>query len=122
MTDAYLMTDEGKPVDEQWFNSKLKIKRGKNHKKIFEMITAVNNASNNFSTDVMAKYFNKNNYLSWLSVNFLFGHIDAVGINADNFYLLNPKGKDTFYFLPWDYDEAWGESNNSEQSRAWVWS
>ena len=119
MTDAYLMTDAGKPVDEQWFNSKLKIKRGKNHKKILEMITAVNTTSNNFSTDVMAKYFNKNNYLSWLSVNFLFGHIDAVGINADNFYLLNPKGKDTFYFLPWDYDEAWGESNNSQPSRAW---
>ena len=119
MTDAYLLNDTGKPIDKQWFNSKLKIKRGKNHKKVLEMITAVNNASNNFSTDVMAKYFNKNNYLSWMSVNFLFGNIDAVGIDADNFYLLNPKGKDTFYFLPWDYDEAWDESNNSKPSRAW---
>jgi len=122
--EAYLLDDAGKPVDPQWFNSKLKIKRGKKHHKLVEMIGAVNDTNNNFSTAVMEKYFNKNNYLSWLSVNFLFGNIDAVGINADNFYLLNKKGEDTFYFLPWDYDEAWLESpweiqNNLHQSRAW---
>ena len=124
MGDAYILTDEGKPLDPQWFNSKLEIKRGKDQRKIVEMISVVNNTTNNFSTDVMGKYFNKNNYLSWLSVNFLFGNQDAVGINADNFYLLNPKGEDTFYFLPWDYDEAWLEStwdsaNDIHQSRAW---
>ena len=123
-SDAYILTAEGKPFDPQWFESKLEIERGKDHRKLVEMIDVVNNLSNNFSTDVMEKYFNKNNYLSWISVNFLFGNIDAVGINADNFYLLNRKGEDTFYYLPWDYDEAWLEStwdtaNNIHQSRAW---
>ena len=125
MGEAYTLTAEGKPLDPQWFNSKLEIKRGKNQRKLVEMMGVVNNPTNNFSTDVMEKYFNKNNYLSWLSVNFLFGNQDAVGINADNFYLLNPKGEDTFYFLPWDYDEAWLEStwdtaNDIHQSRAWT--
>jgi len=123
-SDIYQLDENGKPLDPHGFNSKLKIKRGKNHTKLLEMIGVVN-ANNNFSTDVMGKYFNKNNYLSWLSVNFLFGNIDAVGVNADNFYLLNRKGEDTFYFLPWDYDEAWIPSpydvaNNIHQSRAWT--
>lgn len=122
MSDAYKINAEGKPVDSQWFNSKLEIKGGKDHRKLLEMMNAINNEGNTFSTDVMGKYFNKNNYLSWLSVNFLFGNQD---ISIGNFYLLNPKGKDTFYFLPWDYDETWLEStwdvaNNFRRSRAWT--
>ncbi len=125
MSELYKLDSTGKPLDPHGFKSKLKIERGKDHRKLLEMLGAVNNANNNFSSAVMNKYFNKNNYLSWISVNLLFGNKDAVGIDADNFYLLNRKGKDTFYFLPWDYDEAWLDTpwevqNNIHQSRAWT--
>jgi spore coat protein H len=60
---------------------------------------------NDFKHDVMDKYFNINNFLTWASVNTLMGNSD---IKTSNFYILNPKNQDTFYFLPWDYDQTWG--------------
>lgn len=115
MSETYALDDTGNPVDPQRFNSKLEIKRGKDHHNLLAMIVAVNNRNNNFSTDVMGKYFNKNNYLSWMAVNILFGNQDVV---ESNFYLLNKKGEGTFYFLPWDYDETW-EAIDPDLSRAW---
>ena len=124
MRDAYKLTAEGKPLDPEWFNLNLEIKRGKDHRKVVEMIEVVNNQDNNFPNDVMAKYFNKNNFLAWTSINLLFDNQDVMSINSSNYYLLNPKGGDTFYFLPWDFDEAWvllnwDTENNIHHSRAW---
>ncbi|MCK5831721.1 MAG: CotH kinase family protein [Methylococcales bacterium] len=115
MSGAYTLDGAGKPINPQSFNSKLEIKRGKDHRKFLEMLGALNNGNNDFSNDVMGKYFNKNNYLSWVSASILFGNQDIV---SSNFYLLNRKNEDTFYFLPWDYDETW-ESINPNLSRAW---
>ena len=115
MNEAYALNDQGKPVNPSAFETFLEIKRGKNHSKFLEMLVAVNNESNDFSTDVMDKYFNENNYLTLLSTNILFGNNDGV---TTNFYLLNPKGEEIFYFLPWDLDETW-EGSYLGQSRAW---
>jgi len=43
--------------------------------------------------------------LTWLAVNIIVSNFDTT---SQNFFLLNPKYSDTFYFLPWDYDDAWG--------------
>lgn len=114
MTDAFALNQQGQPVDPKSFDSILKIKRGKDHGKLLEMLAAINDGSNNFSTDVMGKYFNKNNYLSFLATNILFGNHDAI---TSNFYLLNRKGEDTFFFLPWDLDETW--EGSFSVTRAW---
>jgi len=96
---------DGQPIDEKKFESILEIKRGKDSKKLIEMLTALENPDNDFKHDVMDKYFNSNNFLTWASVNTLMGNSD---VKTSNFYIFNPKGKSTFYFLPWDYDQTWG--------------
>ena len=113
--DAFALNSQGQPVNPKQFDAIIEIKRGKNHQKFVTMLTAVNDRTNNFSADVMNKFFNKNNYLTLLATNILFGNQDAV---TSNFYLLNRKGEDTFYFLPWDLDETW-EGSYLELPRPW---
>jgi len=103
--DDYELDNQGKPVDKDAFESHIEIKRGKNHTQFVNMLEAINDHTNNFQTDVLEKYFNRNNYLSWMAVNILTGNLD---VSHSNFYLYNPKGTDDFYFLPWDYDDTWG--------------
>ena len=95
----------GQPIDLQGFEYILEQKRGKDSKKLLEMLNGLNNPNNNFQQDVLAKYFNENNLLTWEAINILMGNTD---VSTSNFYIFNPKGKDTFYFLPWDYDSTWG--------------
>ena len=96
---------DGQPVDLKAFESIIEIKRGKDSKKFIEMMKALNSYDNDFKKDVLDKYFNVNNVITWEAINILMGNSD---IRTSNFYLFNPKGKDTFYFLPWDYDQSWG--------------
>ena len=49
------------------------------------------------------RYFNKDNYFTWMAFNILVSNIDT---NAQNFYLYSPQNSETWYFLPWDYDGA----------------
>ena len=115
----YDLDSEGKPKDEDAFESHIEIKRGKNHEKFVEMLAAVNNHSNNFQKDVLEKHFNRNNYLSWMAIHILTGNLD---ISHSNFYLYNPKGTDDFYFLPWDYDDTWGideQPDNVKDGTRW---
>lgn len=117
---AYALDAIGKPLDKDAFEQHMDIKRGKDHRKFVEMLAAVNDSSNNFQTDVLDKYFNRNNYLSWLAVNILTGNLD---ISSSNYYLYNAKGTDDFYFLPWDYDDTWGieeqPDNVADAGTAW---
>ncbi len=72
--------------------------------KLLRMLHAVNAPNRNIN-DVVAKYFDRDNYITWLAVNMLVGNFDTRG---SNFYLYSPKGCDTWYFLPWDYDGSFG--------------
>ncbi len=92
----------GEPVDEDRFNSRLEIERGDDHGKVVEMLAALNDPQQSFES-VLDRYFNRNNVLTWLTVNLLLGQQDAV---TQNYYLYNPLGTEKFYFLPWDYDGA----------------
>jgi hypothetical protein len=91
---------EGEPLDEDKFESFLEIKSGSDHRKVSEMINAVNDNSRSFDS-ILEEYFDRDNVLTWVTVNFLLHQMDAV---SHNFYLYNPVGSDIFYFLPWDYD------------------
>ena len=100
--DNLQVDEDGEPVDEDRFESRLEIERGKDHSKLVEMLTAMNDPNQSFES-VLQRYFNMNNVLTWIVVNNLLYQTDAV---THNFYLYNPEGSDTFYFLPWDYDGA----------------
>jgi len=93
---------EGKPLDEDRFESRLDIKRGEDHRPLVNMLTALNDPSQSFES-VLERYFNANNVLMWITANFLLHQTDAV---THNFYLYNPVGSEKIYFLPWDYDDT----------------
>jgi spore coat protein H len=86
------------------FETHLEIKGSKNHSKLLQMLEDVNNSSIDID-EVISTHFNRNNYLTWLAINILMFNRDTVN---QNFFLYSPSNKNTWYFLPWDYDGAWG--------------
>ena len=111
------LTEKGVPVDFNAFSTIIEPQRGKKQTKLIEMLNAVN--SNSVSSDaVIAKYFNRENYLTWLAINILTGNVDTI---TQNYFLLNPVNSDTFYFLPWDYDDAWGWYKQANQSNTEIY-
>jgi hypothetical protein len=95
----------GKPVDLVAFEKLYEIKRGKTHFDLINMLRDLNDPSIDFNTQIMGKYFNRDNYLTWFAVNLLVNNQDS---HFHNYYLYNPKGKDDFYLIPWDYDSVLG--------------
>jgi len=102
--DALSVDNKGKPYDKKAFEKKLEIKSGKDHRELINMMEAIHDTSNDFNTDVLNKYLDRTNYITWLAVNILTANNDTV---AHNYYLYNPKGTKKFYFVPWDYDYAY---------------
>ena len=72
--------------------------------KLRRMIAAVNDLTQPIN-DVIGHYFNRDNYITWLAVNMLMADFDS---GSQNFILYSPSGFEGWYFLPWDYDGAWG--------------
>jgi hypothetical protein len=100
--DAMQVDESGEPLDMDLFESRMEIKRGKDHRKLINMLAALSDPDQSFAS-VLDRYFNANNVLMWVTTNLLLGQQDAV---SQNFYLYNPVDSDIFYFLPWDYDGA----------------
>ena len=99
--------DEGKPLDKDRFETSLEIESGDDHSMLVEMLEAMQDPERSFDS-VLDEYFNRNNVLLWMAVNFLMHQTDAV---THNFLLYNPQDSKTFYFLPWDYDGGFVEES-----------
>jgi spore coat protein H len=97
-----LKTDE--KYDEKAFETILESKGSEDHSKLIKMLDDVNNEALNIN-DVFLHYFDRDNYLTWIATNILFGNSDTM---SQNFYLYSPTNADKWYFLPWDYDGGWG--------------
>ncbi len=107
---------DGKPVNKSAFNAHLEIQNGKNHKNVARMLAAIERAkSDGEFMKVFNTYFDRENYLTWLAVNFVTGNRDTIN---QNFYLYNPKDSKKFFFIPWDYD---GASRDIHKSPEWEW-
>jgi len=100
----YLKHQDDAGHDERKFQQILGIRGNPDHTKLLAMLDDVNNYELDIN-DVVDKHFNRNNYLTWLAVNILFGNIDT---RTQNFMLYSPSDSPVWYFLPWDYDGAWG--------------
>jgi spore coat protein H len=87
---------------EEAFSSVLEIKGNKDHTKLLQMLDDVNNWSIPIET-TFEKYFNEDNYFTWMAFNILVANVDS---NAQNFYLYSPQNGQKWYFLPWDYDST----------------
>ncbi len=90
--------------DPATLQSFIEAKANPNPDKLTAMLADVHNFRLDINT-VIERRFNRANYITWLAVNILIGQWDAVG---QNYYLYSPSGYEGFYFLPWDYDGAWG--------------
>ena len=98
------LDSSGHPVNLKAFNSKIEVERGKKQTKLIEMIKAIDEAKTDKEFEqVFNRYFNRNNYITWLAVNIIFANKDTI---SQNFFLFNPLYSDTFYFTPWDYDDS----------------
>lgn len=91
--------------NKKWFESILEIKGREDHRKLIKMLDDINNPTAGFD-QIFDQHFNRDNYLTWIGTNILFGNIDT---RTQNFYLYSPLNNPKWYFLPWDYDGAWGK-------------
>ena len=77
--------------------------------KLRRMLAAVNDARQPID-GVIGHYFNRANYVTWLAVNVLTADYDS---GSQNLMLYSPAEHEGWYFLPWDYDGAWGWNEQS---------
>ncbi|MPM67248.1 hypothetical protein SDC9_114169 [bioreactor metagenome] len=102
---SFEKSDVLKDVDDPNYNKEafetvLAIREANSHKKLLEMLEAVNDESRDFG-EVFNKYFNEDNYLTWLAFNLLMGNNDIIN---QNFIIYNPDNSNTWYFVHWDFD------------------
>jgi hypothetical protein len=81
------------------------------HSKLQAVLYLINDNSVSIDT-IVARHFDRDNYLTWLAVNILFDNVDTIN---QNFMLYSPRGSARWYFLPWDYDGAWGFVGQPDQ-------
>lgn len=100
--DEIRLADESR-YDEAAFSNILEIKfDAKDHSKLIQMLDNVNDYSLPIE-QTLEKYFDPENYFTWMAFNILVGNIDT---QNQNFYLYSPHHSNKWYFLPWDYDDA----------------
>lgn len=86
--------------DETAFSTILEAKGNKNHNKLIQMLEDVNNANLPIE-QTFDKYFDAENYFTWMAYNILVGNVDT---QSQNYYLYSPKNGQRWYFIGWDYD------------------
>ncbi len=115
LSENLALTADGDAVNETNFKKTLSLEANNhNHTRLKEMLTALNDPGTDFEV-FFAKYFDKSNYLTWLATSILFGNRDTIN---QNFALYQAANSDTFYFLPWDYDGAFGFEDQPDQAPA----
>lgn len=98
-----IMEKENPNYDQTAFEKVLEIKADDDHSKLIAMLTELNDYSIPIET-TFDKYFDAENYFTWLAFQLLTGNRDTT---SQNFYLYSPQNGNKWYFIPWDNDGAW---------------
>ncbi len=102
MSNELVLDEKGEPVDSEAFDSVIEVENGKNHINLIDMLNDIELSKTDAEFEIVFdKYFNRNNYITWMASNIILGNKDTT---TQNFFLYNPLYSDTFYFMPWDYD------------------
>ncbi|RAP74290.1 spore coat protein CotH [Paenibacillus montanisoli] len=101
--EALKMKDDP-AYDQSKFERILEIKGSDDHSKLLKMLRDLNDLSLDID-DVVDRYFDRDNFLTWLGTNILLDNVDT---NSQNFMLYSPLNSEKWFFLPWDYDGALG--------------
>ena len=97
-----IMLKNDADYDDKAFEELLEIKGDDDHSKLIAMLDDVNNYSVPIE-EIIDKWFEEDNLLSWLAFQILVGNTDTQSRNS---FLYSPLNVDTFYFIPWDCDGA----------------
>ncbi|NCA98803.1 MAG: hypothetical protein EOM70_05455 [Clostridia bacterium] len=111
-----LRSKDDPDYDPKAFEQILSIREADDHEKLLDMLSEINNINQDFEP-VFQRYFNEDNYLTWMAANILLGNYDTVN---RNFMLYSPTNSETFYFLPWDYDKAMNIMGSKNFPRKWL--
>ncbi|WP_458120731.1 CotH kinase family protein [Paenibacillus sp. Z6-24] len=103
--DALKLEDDP-TFDKDRFQDTLQVKGSKDHQKLLQMLDDVNASTTAQFDDVFDRYFDRDNVLSWLAVNIL---MDNYSTSSENYLLYSPTESRKWFFIPWDYDSAWGK-------------
>jgi len=101
--DALKLADDPS-YDKEAFERVLRINGSEDHTPLLELLDAINDPNANFD-EVFEKYFDRDNYLTFLALNLLFGNYDTM---STNYYLYHPLNQPKWYLIPWDFDKALG--------------
>ena len=93
---------DGKPGANFEKYLEVELDSGANHDRIIQAVAELNDMDVPFS-QTFDKYFNKNNYITWLASVILLGNYDT---RNQNYAMYQSPKTNKFYFLPWDYDAA----------------
>ncbi len=91
---------EDPEYDQKAFEKLLEIKGDSDHRKLIDMLNAVNDNSIPINT-VLDEYFDRENLTYWMAFQILTGNVDT---QNRNMFLYSPLNSDTWYFLDWDND------------------
>lgn len=106
-----IMLKNDADYDENAFEDLLEIKGDDDHSKLIAMLDDVNNYSVPIE-EIIDKWFEEDNLLSWLAFQILVGNIDTQSRNS---FLYSPLNVDTFYFISWDCDGAFVDTKRQYQ-------
>ena len=109
-----IMLKSDADYNEKEFEKRIEIKGNDDHSKLIAMLEDVNNYSMPI-TEVIDKWFEKDNLFSWLSFQILVGNIDT---QSRNTLIYSPKNVDTWYFISWDCDGSFQTSGEEIQGDA----
>lgn len=88
--------------DSAAFEKLLEIKGSTDHRKLIQMLEAVNDYSIPIDT-VLEEYFDEENITYWMGFQILMGNVDT---QSRNVYLYSPLNSDIWYFISWDNDDS----------------
>lgn len=94
--------------DETAFEEKLEIKGDSDHSKLIEMLEDLNDYTIPIE-EVFSKWFDEENFFTWLSFQILVGNKDT---QSRNTFIYSPLNVDKWYFISWDNDAAFTAAEN----------
>ena len=97
--------------DETAFEELLEIKGDTDHSKLIEMLEDLNDYTIPIE-EVFSKWFDEENFMSWLSFHILVGNKDT---QSRNTFIYSPLNVDKWYFISWDNDASFSATENEMQ-------
>ncbi|HAX58339.1 MAG TPA: spore coat protein CotH [Eubacterium sp.] len=112
-----IMVKNDADYDVDAFEDLIEIKDNDDHSKLIAMLDELNDYSIPI-TQIMDRWFCRENMFSWMAFHILMGNVDT---QSRNVFLYSPLNSDTFYFISWDNDGAFYDTKAKlrSQDRGW---